>query len=95
MSHKQNYTAGYVTMPIEEYNRLIERANFIYYALRVHKAWDNTLDIEIDKELIYPVAMKLFRDSLHADNFEAIPFDDFYTPSIHIAKKPTEENMPE
>jgi hypothetical protein len=86
-----NYTAGYVTMPIEEYNRLMDKANFIYRALRVRKVWDHHIAIEMDKELMYPVLKKLYKDSFWAEEGTLISFENLYISDIRIADVETKE----
>jgi hypothetical protein len=86
-----NYTAGYVTMPIEEYNRLLDKANFIFRALRVRKVWDHHLAIEIDKELMYPIIETLYNSSFWTEEYELIEFENLYISDIRIADAPTED----
>lgn len=95
--NQQEYSKGQVTLPIEEYNKLLRKAELIERALRIKKLWDTAVEVELDASIVYPIAERLFKESRYTDDFKLIDFEDFYTSGIRIAikKETTEDNLSE
>lgn len=95
--NQPDYTKGQVILPVDEYNKLLRKAELLEHALRIKKLWDTAVEVELDVATVYPIARKLFMDSRYTEDFELIDFDDFYVSGIRIAKKkePTEDNLSE
>lgn len=93
----QEYSKGQVTLPVEEYNKLLRKAELLERSLRIRKLWDTAVEVEIDTDILYPLAKKLFLESIYTEGFELVNYEEFYVGGIRIAKKieTTKDNLSE
>lgn len=82
--------AGFVVIPVEQYNELLIAANAA--PIKVRKSvWDghDEIDAVVDSEWVRTVALNLMQQRYSEDElgqYDLVPHDDIYNPTITIAK---------
>lgn len=84
-----NYTKGYVTLPIEEYNKLLRSANALRESIKLSTNYSGEkLNVEIDKPYLVGVATDLFWKSEFTNDYVPLDYSDIYLYDFTLAEKP-------
>ena len=97
MKAEVNAPAGFVVIPLEQYNELLIAAEASYMPVKVSKeSWNGgaTIVADVDKDWLFTTARELLKQRYspeELEHYDLVPPDDIYNPSVTIAKRrPTE-----
>lgn len=100
MKAEVNAPAGFVVIPLEQYNELLIAAEASYIPVKVSKeTWNGgaTIIAEVDKDWLCTVARELLKQRYSPEElaqYDMVSPDDVYSSSITIAKRRPQEPDP-
>ena len=89
---------GYVVLPIEEYNKLLEEVHQIKFGTEIRaNEYNNTLSLIINPSLAVKIAAEKMKDIRNIEKYDMCDEYDMYSSSITVAKlkKPAASNEEE